>query len=336
MRKHPFKKLSFFLSLFLATQVCFSPKLPAASFPFSFWQTTSTAFPSGKDGALSINGTTVFLAAGSVKDYSSISITNGGSLNITGPSAAWTILGCSGNFTIDSTSNIVSNTNGIISGTTTATTPDGHALSYTINVIGIGGGYGGDGYEIPGASNSGNGGGGGGLAPGDDASTIKGGNGGANGTGLVATGAVNFGDMGDDAFDDNQVTNPAYGGGGGGGGRGYNGGGLSITVGGTVSLTGSARIHVYGQEGGPGGAGGSATSNSFSAGGGGGGGGNGGSGGKIDFRWKGVGTNPTPFCVVNGGAAGGGGGGGSGGDQGGFPGGSGDPGANGSLVLSTY
>lgn len=310
---------------------------------------TAVSFPSGVDGALSINGTTTTLAAGSLKDYSSISIINGGKLNITGTTGLWTKLGCAGNFTIDGTSSIVCQTNGNPDAATiTDITPDGHALSYSYvtNNGGLGGAsiFGGDGPPDPGFGN-----GTGGQAagtPGDPDENGSGSGGdGSNHAGPIPGGAgvAIYGVIGNDGSSGGggiSVIGEVVGGGGGGGTRGKHGGGLSITVAGTVSLAAGAIISVVGQAGGGGGAG--VVTNDFGGScendaGGGGGGGAGGSGGKIDFRWKSIGTTPTTtFCKVNGGAGGAGGLSDQSTGFGGTSGIDGDAGNTGSFILSTF
>lgn len=58
-------------------------------------------WPKGADGPLSIlSGQTVVLPCGSTRDYSSITIEAGGTLEV-GPGNGWTIIGCSGNCTIN-------------------------------------------------------------------------------------------------------------------------------------------------------------------------------------------------------------------------------------------
>lgn len=310
---------------------------------------SAPSFPTGKDGPLLINGTTTNLAAGTTKDYSSVTIINGGKLNYTGTSGLWSILGCSGTFTIDATSSIVCQTNGDgTSGTITGVTPSGHLLSYSYstNNGGLGGEsiYGGDPPPDPAFGNATGGQASG--TPGDPDINVTG----SGGDGLcppseTITGAAGVSTLGANGIDGSQGSpqgsqiGEAVGAGGSGGFRGIHGGGLSITVVGTVSLATGAKISVVGQKGGNGGFGAIANASGGSLendGAGGGGAGSGGSGGKIDFLWKGLGTNPTAFCLTGGGLGGTGGASDQSTGFGGTSGGDGDSGNAGSFVLATF
>lgn len=106
-----------------------------------------SSWPAGADGALVINNATITLDATNVpihKDYSSISITNNGILNILGGN--WVSIGCLGSFTVDATSKIqaISNGDTATNGTPinySDVAPDGMALNS--NIIQSAGGAGG-------------------------------------------------------------------------------------------------------------------------------------------------------------------------------------------------
>lgn len=338
-------------------------------------------WPKGADGALSINGTTVNLAAGSLKDYSSISIINNGILEVVNDPAFEnndgslpTIIGCSGNCTI--------NTGGLIrlrqnagvrysstSATVSTTPPAGASVtpvsySYTTSFGGSGGETGGyySGSANPGADSSQNGCGGGGAGGGNDGSgTPPGEDGGNTGddfgwgkSGFGATGSAGGGDIsGADCYGSlpqsgsvgsgGETAPIGIGGGGSGATRGYHGGCLYLQVAGTISVTAATVvIDASGTDGGTGGdgaPGGDGGTSDIGSGGGGGGGGAGGSGGAIIVRYK-SGTFTSSNCNV---AAGSGGTGGIAGigagvsiSVDGTPGAAGSDGSTGSTNIASY
>lgn len=279
----------------------------------------------GTDGALVINGTTVTIAP-STKFYSSVSITNGGILNIVGD-GSWMIIGSAGDFVVDATSKIqykgVGTTTSNSTGSSTIA-PDGVSLvylaSYSDGAMGDGGGVlcgvmdylsdpndplsTGDG-KCGGNSLFGNGGGGAAFdyADGGDATLTQGGNGasgsiGIHGLCIGGAGGTISSKNGADG-EDCIVSAPYYtnGAGGGGGFRGDNGGAIYIKVGGTATVAGT--IDVSGSNGGDGGIGGDATDEPAAYGGGGGGGGDGGDGGMIRLRYV-DGTISGTLNVLNG------------------------------------
>lgn len=291
------------------------------------------SWPTGKDGALLIDGTQVDLPAGSVKDYSSISIINGGVLNFLA-GGAWNIIGCKGAFTFTDGSIITGFDGHHHGGTFTATAPDGTALSYTIPASGSAGngGVGGDGsFSGLGLLGSGGGGGGGGDSDGNPGTLTGGGKGGDSdsGTTLGGSGGAVYDDTGSDGEFNPAVLAAA---GGGGGAQGNNGQGLYFKLAGTVTVDASSYIYVSGDGGGGGGNG----ADGINYGGGGGGGGNGGSGGKIIIKTKGT-TYPKPGQVTaNRGSGGDGGLGGLGGLINGEDGSGGSEGTDGTVSLSTF
>lgn len=305
------------------------------------FQTKALSWPSGADGALVISsGETVFLPAGSVKDYSSIQIDASGELRIE-EGSAWTIIGCAGNCAINGDVYAVSNPS---DGTFTATAPDGTALSYTVTCGA--GGVGGDtgGGSVGGNASQGNGGGGAGYDNGHNATSVAGNGGDGFQTSGSPIGGVggsdhdsNFdGSNGDDA---NSTLGDADGAGGGGGYRGYNGQGLYMKIGGTCSGTGTVWVGGIGMDGGLGGGGGNAeTSTASGYGGGGGGGAGGGQGGKAITKYH-VNT-PTWTINIGGGVAANGGSGGTGlgavDSNDGFQGDPGIDGASGSKTSTSY
>ncbi|MEN9912850.1 MAG: hypothetical protein RLY66_258 [Candidatus Parcubacteria bacterium] len=320
------------LTFFRSTALFFVLAVSIAALPMA----ARAADPmfAGTDGALTINGTTVNISP-STKLYSSVSITNGGILNIVG-NGSWMIIGSAGSFTIDATSKIQY----IGVGTTTAngtgsstTSPDGVSLSYSSNYASDGGGAGGgvlcgteDFLAEPGNPLSaadgkcggsplyGNGGGGAAFDYNDGhVATLSAGGAGANGSlgGLNsclggAGGTINSKDGadGEDCF----TSAPYYtnGAGGGGGFRGDNGGAIYIKVAGTVTIAGT--IDVSGSAGGTGGDGGDATDEPAALGGGGGGGGDGGNGGKIQLVYISGSVTGSLLSDIAGGGAGGAGG----------------------------
>lgn len=300
--------------------------------PFAFFKSTSSTWPTGADGALSINGTVVTLLAGSVKDYSSISIINNGELriinNLSGGNGGNdpTIIGCSGNCTINTGGQITLRRNALRSTDSgpgnfsySVSTPAGAAIptvSYQISHSGEGGG-GGNGLASGGSDSAGywgHGGGGGGLDDGGSpTSYVSGwgisGDGGDNSIGSGRTGGISAYDYGF-SYEGNpgaqaESGDPCMGGGGSGGTRGLFGGCLYLQVAGTISVSGTV-FYAGGDGGGNGGPGGPAGTEALTLdayGGGGGGGGNGGSGGKIIIRYK-LGTVNAGNCSVAGGIGG--------------------------------
>jgi len=319
-------------------------------------------WPFGSDGPLVIGpGQTVTLPQGSVADFSSLTIQNGGTLQVA-PGSGWTYIGVSGDLVNDGT--IVARDPGV-GGTYASTAPDntgalsgkGEALTYTIAQSAGGAGGGGGQSTWPGSCGGGgggcgngpsgggqadgNGGGGGGGSGcwngpvgyngsgGATAVLSSGGNGGeTNGSCLYPGGAGATAQMPNGSNGNDAAQNP--GSGGGGGFRGYHGQGLYIKVWG--SLSGFGVIDASGGPGGTGGSGaaGGAWGNQTYGGGGGGGGGAGGSGGKVVIRY-GVSASGSA-AKVGGGAGGSGGiGGNSGATNGGQTGSAGQNGATGSV-----
>ena len=299
-------------------------------------------WPYGSDGSLTIiNGQTIQLTAGSIKDYTNLTINTGGILEITGSTGAFTYIGCSGNLVMNGSIYARESTfTGYIGGTA----PDGRALTYTIaqNAGGTGGNGGNRGGGLGGAGGAqsgghGGGGGGGGAYNGTGYNGGAGGAGGSNGAAGAGTSSGAGGASISSSYGSSGATsqspfsaytganggNGANGGGGGGGGgyttgaqnyggAGGGGGGsaglsgkcLYIRVKGNVSGTGT--IYINGANGGSGG-----TSrnynNSMSDNGGGGGGGAGGSGGCVFLKCNG--TNAGTVNVTTTGGSGGSGGG---------------------------
>lgn len=269
-------------------------------------------WPTGADGALSLNATSLTLPMGSVKNYSSISIINGGYLAID-PGTGWTVIGCSGNCTI--------NTGGIIDlrsnqqigpATETKTAPDGTSLSYTYptNLGGDGGpSWSGNG----GAGGTKQGGGGGSVGTGSDASgstSGKGGDGSGDEEGGGAGGATSdafidgFGAFGNNGTSGSGTSGVSGGGAGSGGVGGKNGANLYLKVAGTLTVSGAVIL----SDGGGGGDGGAGATGSdptgFGIGGGGGGGGAGGAGGKVVVKYH-AGSITSGNISVTGGVGGG-------------------------------
>jgi hypothetical protein len=265
-------------------------------------------WPFGNDGALLIDGETVNVGP-SVKDYSSVTIKNGGVLLITDPTSQWMIIGCKGNFTIDATSSIIYNgiDGHLIGSPITAVAPDGTMVSYTPDKVPQGG-AGGDDPQNPvslgGTPSQGNGGGGAAFdhstggpgGPGGNANLNAGGTGnngdtpngsvpfpggGAGATVLGATGSAG-------AFDPAGNPDGSYAPGGGGGFRGFYGGLIYIKLGPTavLSLVNAQSFVLNGGTGGDGGVGGDSLDAPLSFAGSGGGGGAGGCGGKIVARYR--------------------------------------------------
>lgn len=313
-------------------------------FPFGFWKPSSSAdLLSGADGVLSLNATSINIAAGSIKRYSSISLINAASINITGfpthgasnPGYAPTLIGCSGNCTIDASSSI--NAAQINAGESDDYNADTTYSAATvpfdaaINPISYDrfGGYGGNGgetggwgytfgYDIgvgPDVLPTGHGGGGSGYADGGNTTSDQ--LWGTSGYGAESTAAgqtsyvyptsVGFGASGSDGAGGEVGGGISVGGGGSGGLRGLSGGAVFLQIAGTASITGT--IDISGQSGGNGGAGGVASSPDNGAyGGGGGGGGAGGSGGYAWIYYKS--GSVAASILINGGGGGGSGGGG--------------------------
>ena len=304
------------------------------------WKRQAGGWPRGADGALSIDGTTVKILAGDIKDYSSISIINGGVLEIcNGPvydgrdltlnnGSTPTIIGCSGNCTINTGGmiraiyNALSDTQlGVGAQTYSKTAPGAvvNPVQFSIGVrLGGPGGRSGDAFADRGSDigTRGHGGGGGGNTDGANTSGANswfysgyGGDsfGGFSGGSQLSAYTDGFGVAGGAGGADNNEGPPySVGAGGSGGTRGYNGGCFYLQVAGTLSVTGTTFV-ANGSAGGAGGAGGDATdATSDGYGGGGGGGGSGGSGGKVFIRYK-SGSAAAGNVNVTGGSGGAGG-----------------------------
>ena len=312
-----------------------------------------TAFPAGLDGDLIIlNGETVNITAGEIKDYSSVDIQAGGTLNISGGGEITQIY-CAGNCNIDGQiiGRRVSNTY-----SHSITTVTGEPLSYTVTQNN--GGSGGNGGTPPnptpggmnfgGAGTNGYGGGGAGgmFAPHFANMAGAGGSGGGNsgqppglpaplrGLGNITNAAGNNGGnagpgrgKGGDGGGSGGggggigfVRSPPFvsaggGGGGGGGMKGQHGKALYLYV--TGLFTGSGQILLNGTNGFNGGSGGGYTppigSNpSNGTTGGGGGGGAGGSGGRLWIKESVAGNFASTGITVSVGGGAGGSGGAAG------------------------
>lgn len=299
---------------------------------------TVITWPTGTDGPLSINGTNINLPAGSIKNYSSISIINNGTLTITNslPSNVGcipTIIGCSGNLTINTGGKIIGRSAAgatqmsapYTNQTFTNTVPAGGAISsVSFDYFFKPGGAGGDASSGSGGAALVYGHGGGGAGDGNGGNSVA-----------VGTPSTEWGKSGDGA-PDNQFGNSAFGtpaypssfgamgspgeaqegtggitiaGGGAGGTRGLGGNCLYLQVAGVVSVSGVV-INLFGGFGGDGGNGGTAIDFTGSAaGGGGGGGGSGGNGGKFICRYKSGSITGANVSVVAGAAGNGGPGG---------------------------
>jgi hypothetical protein len=301
--------------------------------PFSFIKSGADLM-SGADGALSIDGTTVNIDAGDIKRYSSISIINSGILNIRGFSVYGsantgylpTIIGCSGNCTINTGGKIQAIDNAGLAAdyydTETYSAPVVPSDS-AVNPISYSrsGTYGGDGGEtggygtIPGTGAAttpytGHGGGGAGSTDGGNATlTDDWGTSGAGGDSINGYPAGStpefsgFGVSGSTGFGGEVGNGVSVGGGASGGVRGISGGAIYLQIGGTASIDAST-IFANGSAGGDGGIGGPAsTTDDSSFGGGGGGGGAGGSGGYVWIRYK-TGTVSGTAINITGGAGG--------------------------------
>lgn len=291
---------------------------------------SGVSWPFGTDGALSINGTVTTLLAGSIKDYSSISIINGGELQIINSLGTGnggnvpTIIGCKGNATINTGGKITANQNALPANTSAPTayfysenSPSGAAvtpITYTTNLRSGGEGGASGGGMGGGASIAyGHGGGGGGNAAGgepvDDSLWGISGRGGADSSAVSANPITAFpSSFSTNGNDGSGVTDPAATGGGGSGGtRGLAGGCFYLQVAGTLTVSGV----VFEAKGAAGGAGGNGGDSSAGFGAGGGAGAPGGDGGKIYIRYK-AGTASAANCDVTGGTGGGQGAGGTG------------------------
>lgn len=290
----------------------------------------AASWPNGADGALFIDGETQTILAGSVMDYSSINIINGGVLEIvnnfdTGNGGQIpTIIGCKGNCVIT--------TGGVIraiqmvfpistpdTGDYTFTNPSPPAgilvtpISFT-STLHAGGAYGGKttlyGHGV--------GGEGGGLGGGGDVTTGEGwGLTGPGGEGTQPGGPTPGIDARDGGFgidghrgEDAVGFGTQSGAGGSGATRGYAGGCFYLQVNGALALDGVGLI-AYGQNGGRGGDGGVAQASAGDANGGSAGcGAAGGDGGKIIVRYH-AGFCDDSNCSTYGGTGGPGGTGGS-------------------------
>jgi hypothetical protein len=306
-------------------------------------------WPYGANGHLVVlTGQVVNIAAGSVRDYASVTVHTGGTLNIRGETQ-WTVIGVKGPLTVNGVVRVVGGEHH--GGVFEAFAPDltgaplGELLRF--EVVQSAGGAGGS-VNLCGKSGAGgvafagNGGGGSGSLhrresdcatyacgtglPGAGAATESlGGNGGPACYGIAAPGlgATGFGvsgGAGGSSYDPDVGCSAGNGGGGGFAGR--HGLPLYLYVGGDA--TGSGLIDLSGENGTDGGRGGDGTTSSTGAwgggGGAGGGGGGGGSGGMLVVRHRGS------FGIV---VDVSGGDGGAGGANGGNIGGSAAPGTGG-------
>lgn len=297
-------------------------------------------WPMGRDGRLYLDGTNLQLPAGSIKDYSSITIINGGLLEIVGPSilgfgtndgTAPTIIGCSGNCTINSGGAIEVVQNGLgpadnNPGTTYTKQPPSGATTGAVSITcksNSGGGGGTSAFSGSGGVDSeqwGHGGGGAGVTTGDNTYDDVGwGQSGVGADSGVAAGVAPSRGPYYNGFSANGVpgsggevgSGESVGGGGSGAVRGYAGGCLYLHVDGILNVP-SATVVIFaqGSAGGGGGDGGYAdTPDADAYGGGAGGGGAGGNGGNIIVRYK-SGAFATDNVNVDPGTGGGGGAGG--------------------------
>jgi hypothetical protein len=294
--------------------------------PFSFIKSEESflKLTSGADGDLVIlNGQTVDVAEGSVKQYNSIRIDTGGTLRITGNVGTWTEIACRNNCQIDGTIISRAGYDGQTThtgGTFSKTSSFGFGpLSYTTTQSAGGAGgtsmNGGSGVKVGGAQSTGNGGGGGGFS-GNTGQGGVGGDGnsaGENSTGGRTGGSANVtlgngssssfaggwgrdGGGGGGGAGGSSTTFASLQGGGGGGYRGHHGKGLLLFVEGRIF--GSGSINVGGRTGFNGSTGDVSGSTYLS---GGGGGGAGGSGGKAVVRYY---AGSLPTIITSGGAGG--------------------------------
>lgn len=282
----------------------------AAQFPFGFWKTSGGggSWPTGSDGALSITtGNTVRVAPGTNKDYSSITIDAGGTLELSSNCGGvydnqWAIIGVSGNLVNNGLIKYVCYDQNGSNGTSSTTAPDGASLSFSYTQSAGG--------NSTAASLYGNGGGGQGggsgagmsspiRTSGGDGNAGSGDSGGAPGVGGSVYGS-NGGNGSSGGCDPDGGD-----GGSGGGARGYSGGPIYVKVAGNYSGSGEWRV-----SGSNGGSGGSSDSGGCLGAGVGGGGGAGGSGGIVKLRYHGTNTFSGTYTTTagTGGAAGSGGG----------------------------
>lgn len=302
-------------------------------------------FPTGADGALSLNGITLKVLAGSTKQWTSGSIIGGGILEIvnaadggdttaiaTNDGSLWTYLGFTGNLTINTGGFIRAIQNGFDHSqarghTYTQSTPTGAQVA-SVSYVGSWG-LGGEGGSTNAGEHSGgfdsnsqgHGGGGAGSVNGgntfDDVGWGQSGVGGDNSEGASAPTVGPFADgfshSGIDGIPGEETSgapDPFYGGGASGGTRGYGGGGVYIQVNGTLTVNGVTFI-ATGQPGGSGATGGDCNQSGAGLGsmfgGGGSGGGGGGGGGKYVIRYH-AGSASSANCDVGGGVGGPGGG----------------------------
>lgn len=345
-----------------------------SQFPFSFWKSGADLM-SGADGALSLNGTILFIPAGSIKRYSSISIINNGELVIQGydtygtsnPGYLPTLIGCSGNCTINTGGKISAQDNaGALDdyyGDTDYSAPtvpfDSALTPITYTRFGGVGGFGGEtggwgtlyGTDVEygsGPKPTGHGGGGAGYDDGgntqDNSLWGISGEGGNTGNGNGRSGGVSsFGSNGTVGNGGEVGTGDSIGGGGSGGARGLSGGCVYLQVAGVANIDANS-INVSGSNGGNGGDGGAAsTPDGNEVGGGAGGGAAGGSGGYGIIRYKsGMGSSVSVSAVtVTGGTGGVSGAGGICSQMGisyadGYPGSDGPAGVDGASDIATY
>lgn len=330
-------------------------------------------WPMGRDGRLYIDGTTVQIVAGVMKDYSSITIINNGVLQIVGVTTLGftdpaqgvtpTLIGCAGDFTINTGGKIEAIENGLdytnsITGvySYSRTTYSGvltGAVVYESTIL-SGGDGGQSGYGEPGGNDTdyttGHGGGGGGKTSGLNTSVDywgRSGDGGESTDAYVTSGKspydFGFGVGGDPGYGGETSGQDSFGGGASGGIRGTCGECVYIQIGGIAKVDGVV-IYAQGSDGGGGSDGGFAsTSSGFSQyGGGGSGGGSGGGGGTIIIRYR-FGSISSANCDVSGGLGGAGGNGGSydsgvtgGSNIDGNPGASGSDGVVGTIDIARY
>lgn len=304
--------------------------------PFAFIKKFEPSIVSGVDGGLIVlNGQTVDVVEGSVKQYSSIDIQTGGILRITGNTGAWTEIGCSGNCIINGQIIARAGYDGQAThggGSFTKTSAFGMgALSYSVTQQN--GGTGGNGSGVTatagrgGLQANGIGGGGAGGGPGGN-----GGAGGENGQSSNSYPGGTGGGLGNGGNSINDGSNAyprggngasggggglyaastgkisiefAYGGGGAGAYKGHHGKGLTLYVEGALSGIGS--IICSGRAGFIGGAGVdfSGTGGADAGGGGGGAGGAGGSGGALILKYRSLVSSPSISVAGGVGGAGG-------------------------------
>ena len=324
---------------------------------------------SGADGALVVDSGDVYINAGDIKRYSSITL-DGYNLIVRGATSLGlatndgktpTIIGCQGNFTQTVNGGyILLQENGYASGNGmqgfTYSAPvvpfDSVVNPIQYTVIAGSGGDGGTSDTLAGYDNDnwgcGGGGGGGGATINIDAA--EGGGWGVGGTGALSSQGGAGGDGADCLYDGFGVSGGvganssvatlfSAGGGGGAGSRGLNGGMLFLQIGATAAINGGTFIYALGGAGGSGGDGGTAFSpDYFCVGGGGGGGGSGGNGGNITIRYKSGYIDPSLVeCWASEGGMGGYGGIGSGYEgYPGFDGLTGSYGTDGAIDIATY